>query len=127
MRVGQRGLGHASERLARTRGLPVLLVSGNVEQDEEDEVGAQDTNAGESGKLLSSAFTSVRHVGEVSGGEVGVRGEVDEACAIRLVIMTGHATPGGCWNIPRSMMNWTIWRRVTHSFHQILTPRALWK
>lgn len=96
MRVGERGLGHASKRLAGTWGLPVLLVRGNIEQDEEDEVGAEDTDASESGKLLSSAFTSARHVGKVSGREVSVRGEVDEACANRLVIMTGRATSGDC-------------------------------
>ena len=30
-------------------------------------------------------------------------------------------------NLPRSMMNWIICRRVTHSFHQMRMPRALWK
>lgn len=94
MGVGQRGLGHAAERLARTWGLPVLLVSGNVEQDEEDEVGAEDTNTSEGGKFLSGAFASTGHLGEVPGREVGVRREVYKACAILLANMPGSVVLG---------------------------------
>lgn len=128
MGIGERGLRHAAKRLARTWGLPVLLVSGNVEQDKENEVRTEDTDTSEGGELLSGAFTSAGHPGVVTGREVSVRGEVDEAWAVLLVIMSDFAVLEGLnLNVPRSMMNWMIWRRVTHSFHQILTPRALWK
>lgn len=78
-KVGKRSLGHAAQGLAGGRGA-ALLVSGEVEGDEEHQVGAEDGDAGEGSKLLASAGTSVGHVGEVGRGEVGVRGEVDEAC-----------------------------------------------
>lgn len=59
--------------------LAVFLVGCKVEGDEEDEVGADDTHSGESGKFLSGAFARVRHPGEVGRGEVGVGCEINEA------------------------------------------------
>ena len=59
--------------------LSILTVGGDVEGDEEDEVGGDYTHAGESSEFLSRTFSCIRHPLEVSGGEVGVRCEVDEA------------------------------------------------
>lgn len=63
--VGERSLAHATQRLARGL-LAILLVSGGIERDEEDQVRAQDTDARESGKLLASALARVGHPGEVN-------------------------------------------------------------
>lgn len=76
--VGERGLAHSSQALASS-GLATALVSGEVERDEEDQVRADDAHAGEGGKLLTSAAAGIGHPGEVGGGEVGVRREVDKA------------------------------------------------
>jgi hypothetical protein len=56
-----------------------LLVSGNVESNEQNQVAGQDAHAGERSELLAGADAGAREPGEVAGGEVGVRGEVDEA------------------------------------------------
>jgi hypothetical protein len=56
-----------------------LLVGGNVESDEENEVAGQDAHASERSELLASADAGAREPGEVAGGEVGVGSEVDEA------------------------------------------------
>lgn len=56
-----------------------LLVSGNVESDEQNQVAGQDAHAGERSELLASADAGARQPGEVAGGEVRVGGEVDEA------------------------------------------------
>jgi hypothetical protein len=79
VRVGKRSLRHAAEALSAARGLSLLLVGGEVEGDEEDKVRADGDDTRESSKLLTRALASVRHPGEVGRGEVGVRGEVDEA------------------------------------------------
>ena len=79
VRVGKGSLGHASEALSAARSLSLLLVGGEVEGDEEDKVGADGDDTRESSKLLARALASVGHPGEVGRGEVGVRGEVDEA------------------------------------------------
>lgn len=73
------GLGHASESLAGTRWLALLLVGGEIEQDEEDEVGAEDDDAGECSKLFSCTLAVVGHPGKVGRGEVRVGCVVDEA------------------------------------------------
>ena len=80
-RVGQRGLAHPTHSLAPTRPLAVLLVGGEVERDEEEEVRAEDHNARDGSKLLASALDGVGQPLPVGRGEVGPRGEVDEACA----------------------------------------------
>lgn len=72
MRVGKRSLGHASEALSAGRGLALLLVGGKVEGDEEDEVGADGDDTGESSELLAGALAGIGHPGEVGGGEVCV-------------------------------------------------------
>jgi len=59
-----------SESLASTRRLSILLVRGEVEQDEENEVGAEDTNTSEGSKLLSGTLARVGHPGEICRGEV---------------------------------------------------------
>lgn len=60
--------------------LALFLVGGEVEGDEEEEVGGEDADAGERGELLAGALAAGREVGKVGAGEVGVGGEVDEAC-----------------------------------------------
>lgn len=77
-RVGEGRLGHATKGLAGSL-LAILLVGSGVEGDEEEEVGSEDSNAGESSELLASAVAHVGHPVEVCRSEVGVRGEVDEA------------------------------------------------
>lgn len=64
---------------ARAANLGSLVVGGNVEGDEEEQVGGDDTNTSEGSELLTSALAHVGSPGEVDGGEVGVRSEVDEA------------------------------------------------
>lgn len=56
-----------------------LLVCGEVETDEEEEVRGDDNHSGDSSELLTSALAQVGHLREVGAGEVGPRGEVDEA------------------------------------------------
>lgn len=75
---------HVDERLlagvaARAADLGSLVVGGDVEGDEEQQVRGDDTNTGERGELLTGALAHVGGPGEVDGGEVGVGGEVDEA------------------------------------------------
>jgi hypothetical protein len=72
-------VGHASEGLASTRRLSSLLVRGEVEGDEENEVRADNNNTSKGGKLLSSTLAGVGHPGEICKGKVCVRCEVDEA------------------------------------------------
>jgi len=79
VRVRERGLGHLAERLAGAGGLLVLLVGGEVEGDEENEVRADDTHTSKGSELLASALAGIGHPGVVGRGEVGVGGEVDEA------------------------------------------------
>ena len=56
-----------------------LLVCGEVETDEEEEVRGDDNHSGDSSELLTSALAQVGHLREVGAREVGPRGEVDEA------------------------------------------------
>lgn len=56
-----------------------LLIGGDVESDEEEEVGRDDEDARDGGELLAGALASVGEPGPVGAGEVGPRGEVDEA------------------------------------------------
>jgi hypothetical protein len=56
-----------------------LLVGGDVESNEQNEVAGQDAHAGKRSELLTGADAGGRQPGEVAGGEVGVGGEVDEA------------------------------------------------
>lgn len=75
---------HSDERLtlgvaARTTGLDGLLVGSGVEGDEEQEVRAENSHAGERSEFLTSTLTGIGEPVEVGRGEVGVRGEVDEA------------------------------------------------
>ncbi len=76
--VGKGSLRHAAQGLAG-RLLAALLVRGKVKRDEKHQVRRQDTDTGESRKLLAGAATSVGHPREVSRGEVRVRCKVDEA------------------------------------------------
>lgn len=68
-----------SRSLATSSLLSVLLIGSDIERDEKEEVRAEDTHASERSELLTSALAGVWHVWEVGAGEVGVRGEVDEA------------------------------------------------
>lgn len=56
-----------------------LLVRGEVEEDEEDEVRGKDADAGDGGEFLACALPGVGEVRPVGAGEVGPGGEVDEA------------------------------------------------
>lgn len=56
-----------------------LLVGGEVEGEEEEQVRRDDADSGNGGELLTSALAHVGHVRPVGAGEVGPRGEVDEA------------------------------------------------
>jgi hypothetical protein len=56
-----------------------LLVRGEVEGEEEEEVRSDDADTGNGSKLLASALAHVGHVGPVGAGEIGVRRKVDEA------------------------------------------------
>jgi hypothetical protein len=64
--------------LATSWALSILLVGGDVEGDEEEEVGAEDTHARESCEFLSGALSCVWHPWPVGGGEVGVGRKVNE-------------------------------------------------
>lgn len=64
---------------AGTSGLGSLVIGGNVERDEQDQVGADDADTSHSSEFLTGTLAHVREPREVGGGEVGVRGEVDEA------------------------------------------------
>jgi hypothetical protein len=57
-----------------------LLVRGEVEGEEEEQVRCDDADTGDGGKLLTSALAHVGNVGPVGAGEVGEGCEVDEAC-----------------------------------------------
>ena len=78
--VGQGSLAHLAERLATACLLAILPVRGQVERDEQEEVRAEDSDARESGKLLTGALAGIGQPLEVSRGEVGPRSEVDKAC-----------------------------------------------
>lgn len=58
-----------------------LLVGGKVEQNEENQVRRDNADSGNSGELFSSTLAGIGHVRPVCASEVGVRGEVDEACS----------------------------------------------
>ncbi len=77
--IGDLGILERASGFAGGGALAVFLVGCEVERDEEDEVGADDTHSGESGEFLSGAFARVRHPGEVGRGEVSVGSEIDEA------------------------------------------------
>ena len=55
-----------------------LLVGGEVEGEEEEQVRRDDANARDSSKLLTSTLAHVGQVRPVGACEVGPRGEVDE-------------------------------------------------
>ena len=59
-----------------------LFVSGEVEDDEEEEVRGEDANSGDGGEFLASALAGVGEPRPVGTREVGVGGEVDEAWEI---------------------------------------------
>lgn len=84
MRVGKRSLAHSSEALSAAGCLAVPLVGGEVERDEEEEVRAENADAGEGSKLLARARADIGHVGEVRRSEIGVRRKVDEACGLMI-------------------------------------------
>lgn len=80
--VWELGVLEGAGSLAASGALTVLLVGGDVEGDEEEEVRGDDAHAGEGGKFLACAVACVWHPGEVGRGEVSVGGEVDEDCRI---------------------------------------------
>lgn len=82
MRIGKGSLAHSSEALSAAGCLAVALVGGEVERDEEEEVRAENANAGEGCELLTRARAGVGHVGEIGRCKVGVRSKVDEACGL---------------------------------------------
>lgn len=66
--------------------LNLLLVGGDVESDEQEQVRGDNGNTSDSGELLTGAAAHAGSPGEVGGGKVAVRGEVDEACAQSLAL-----------------------------------------
>ena len=80
-RVRQRGLAHPPHGLAPARPLAVLLVRGEVERDEEEEVRAEDDDARDGSELLTRALASIGEPRPVGRGEVGPRREVHKAYA----------------------------------------------
>lgn len=80
LRVPHFNQGLAASVATRTTSLGRLVVGGNVEGDEQHQVGRDDDHASESSELFASTLACVGHVGEVGAGEVGVGGEVNEAC-----------------------------------------------
>jgi hypothetical protein len=126
MRIRQGCLAHTTQSLARGACL-VLLVRSNIERDEEEQIRRKSDDAGKSGKLLTRALSGVRQPLEVRRSKVGPGGEVYETLMVSA--LSTIVCPGShvVFDLPRSMTNWMIWRRVIHSFHQILMPRALWK
>lgn len=78
---------------AGTAGLSGLVVGGNVEGDEEDQVGADDADTSQGSEFLTGTLAHVREPREVGGGEVGVRGEVDEALKLS-IIRSSHVSGG---------------------------------
>lgn len=79
VRVRHRGLAHSTHSLAPTRPLAVLLVGCEVERDEEEEVGAEDSYSREGGEFLAGTLAVAGHPIEVGRGEVCVGCKVDEA------------------------------------------------
>lgn len=55
-----------------------LLVGSKIEGDEEQEVGTDDADSSNGGKLFTSTLAGIREPIPVGGGEVGPRSEVDE-------------------------------------------------
>ena len=80
--IRERGLAHPTNGLATAGALAILLVRGEVERDEEEQVRAEDSNSGEGGKLFACTLAHAGKVVEVGRDEVRPRGEVDEACNI---------------------------------------------
>lgn len=83
-RGGDLEVSHIDQRLlasvaAGASGLGSLVVGGNVEGDEKNQVGADDANTSQGSEFLAGALAHVGHPGEVGRGEVGIGGEVDEA------------------------------------------------
>lgn len=64
---------------AGTSSLGGLIVGGNVEGDEQDQVGADDADTSQGSEFLTGTLAHVGKPREVGRGEVGVRGEVNEA------------------------------------------------
>jgi hypothetical protein len=56
-----------------------LLVCGEVEGEEQEQVRGDDADSGNGSELLASALAHVGQLGPVGAGEVGPRSEVDEA------------------------------------------------
>ena len=86
-RVRQRRLAHPTKALADVIFLlaaSVLLgapgVGGKVEGNEQEQVRAENDDAGEGSKLLARALARVGQRRKVRRGEVRPRREVDEAC-----------------------------------------------
>jgi hypothetical protein len=99
---------HVDQRLlagvaAGTSGLGGLVVGGNVEGDEQDQVGADDADTSQGSEFLTGTLAHVGEPGEVGGGEVGVRGEVDEAFKNKSVFYSFEVPERS--HLPTSMTN----------------------
>lgn len=77
--IDRRLLAHLAHAPLTSFGAGLLLVSGEIEGDEEEEVGAKDADARERGELFAGAPAGRGEAGEISGGEVGIGGKVDES------------------------------------------------
>lgn len=64
--------GFSSSVPPRSSGNGLLPVRGEVERDKEQQIGAENAHASESGKFFSRASTNVRRPWEIAVGKVGV-------------------------------------------------------
>lgn len=55
------------------------VVGGKVEGNKQNKVRGNDTNSGQRSKFFACTFAVVRDPREVGRGEIGIRGEIDEA------------------------------------------------
>lgn len=96
----------------------------NVKHDEQDEIGAQDGASSSSGIFFTLTVTDMRDRRPVLAHKSVPSSEVHNNCT---VLKLNLECERNCLNLPRSITNWVIWKRVIHSFHHTFTPRALWK
>lgn len=106
--IGEFGVLERACCLSSSGSFAIFLVCSDVKEDEEDEVGGDRDDTGESGKFFSCAFARVGHPRPVGGGEVCVGCKVDEAWRdnklesdLREIVIIE-----GC--IPISITNWRI-------------------
>ena len=76
--IWQLSVFQGSSSFATSWAFSILLVCGEVERDEENQVRTDYAHTSESSEFFTGAVSSVWHPWEVGGGEVSVGGEVNE-------------------------------------------------